>query len=202
MPSGSCADPFVALVAACRDLGLTTTTDTAVRAPHAGVDAFDLALFTTDADRLSRAAGDLTSCEDAAVSCDDWSGRSGRSARDVLDGVDRRADDLIAAVASGAAVTVAAARVLVDVLDRHRGVVETVSRPRVGGVDLDALPAALAAGAVDVHVVRADVQARLEYAAAAGRTASDAIADALGGVADAWRRSGESDGELVLAGLQ
>lgn len=206
----SCAEAFVSVVGACREMGLTDVADDAVRQPHARVDQFDREAFAADAHRLTSAADQLGVAvagrsENSASSVDlsaDWSGRSGGSAATVLTTTARQVVALQHRLTVGTAETSAAVRVVDEVLDRHRRILETVSRPRLGGFDLDALPAALNSGAVAPHTVRGEIQARLDYASAAGTTAGDAIAAALRDVARAWAGGHVSSGELVTAGMR
>ncbi|MGB3698165.1 MAG: hypothetical protein WBA05_12100 [Gordonia sp. (in: high G+C Gram-positive bacteria)] len=209
----SCADRFVALIAACRELGLTGVDDAAVREPHRAVDQFRHPTFADDARRLTDLADELwvaagadlvstAATENASVTEAQWSGRSSRSARSVLHVVGTEVTAAARGLRDGAAATAHAASVLETVLARHRRALETVSAPQLAGFDLDALPAALHSGAVHPPALRGEVQARLDYAAAAGTLAGEAITAALTEVADAWAGENASAGELVLADLR
>lgn len=208
-PPSSCADRFVTLIAACRELGLTGTDDATVRRPHRGVDDFRFEAFAADASHLTSLARSVVQAVDlvpgGADSGDrsvDWSGRSGRAAGGVLQTVGTDLAGLSASLTDGAVATAHAAIILEAILGRHRGVLDMVSAPRLSGFDLDALPAALNSGALSPHALRGEVQARLEYAESAGVVASDAIAEVLAEVANAWSAHVGSDGELVLADMQ
>ncbi|MGB3603712.1 hypothetical protein [Gordonia sp. (in: high G+C Gram-positive bacteria)] len=203
----SCVDPFVSLIAACRELGLTSADDATVRRPHHGVDEFRFSNFVDDARRLTALAGDIAHAIGMSSVLDDqspadWSGRSGRAAGGVLRSVGAGLADLSRNLNDGAAATAQAAIVLDGILGRHRGVLDLVSTPRLSGFDLDALPAALNSGTLSPHALRGEIQARLEYAETAGVTASDSIREVLTEVATAWAAQVGSDGELALADMQ
>ncbi|GAA2378285.1 hypothetical protein GCM10009855_17430 [Gordonia cholesterolivorans] len=204
--TGSCADGFATVIAVCRELGLTAVDEAAVRRPHSAVDEFRMPAFVADAQRLSDLADRLARAAGAAgataTTVGEWSGRSGHAAGSAVRVVAGDVADLRSRLTQGAAVTTHAAQVLEEVLARHAAVLETVSRPRLGGVDLDAVPAALNAGAVTEGELRAEVHARLDYADSAGSLAADAIAAALAEVASAWTTDTGSAGELVLADLR
>lgn len=60
----SSAEGFVALIAVCRELGLTSIDDETVRQPHRRVDEFRYEEFSDDARRLSRLAQLLAQAAD------------------------------------------------------------------------------------------------------------------------------------------
>lgn len=207
----SSAEGFVALIAVCRELGLTSIDDETVRQPHRRVDEFRYEEFSDDARRLSRLAQLLAQAADVdgagETSVAEWSGRAGRAAHGALRLVGDELTSLRTRLDAGAKVTAQADDVLREVLGRHRGVLATVSRPRLAGYDLEALPAALNSGAMSPHSLRGEVQARLDYAESAGILAGDAIAGVAAEVATAWAvGAGSADagstGELILADLQ
>ncbi|WP_238526284.1 hypothetical protein [Gordonia neofelifaecis] len=190
------------MIAACRDLGLTGVVDDEVRRPHAPVDEFRLAALAADATRLRGLAERLAMSGTRAAPASDWSGRSGRAALGALTVVTGDVAQLRRRLSTGAAATSHAAEILEAVLGRHAAVLRTVSRPRLGGVDLDAVPAALNSGALDAGDLRAELHARLDFAETAGAVAADAIAVALAEVASAWSADAETDGDLALADLR
>ncbi|NLG45935.1 MAG: hypothetical protein GX543_05660 [Gordonia sp.] len=207
----SSAEGFVALIAVCRELGLTSIDDETVRRPHRRVDEFRHAHFSSDALRLTRLAESLAQAADVdgvgETSVAEWSGRAGRAAGGALRVVGDELAGLRARLDAGAEATAQADAILREVLGRHRGVLATVSRPRLAGYDLEALPAALNSGALSPHSLRGEVQARLDYAESAGVLAGDAIAGVAAEVATAWSvGAGSADagsaGELILADLQ
>ncbi|ALG84161.1 hypothetical protein [Gordonia phthalatica] len=205
----SCADGFVALITACRELGLTGVDDTTVRGPHRRVDEFRHADFAADARRLTALVRRLAGVSvvgavssEPGESVADWTGRSGRSAGGALRVVGAELADLFTRLDDGAAATARADAVLGGVLRRHRAVLATVSKPMLGGFDLEALPAALNSGALHPNSLRGEVQARLDYAEAAGQLAGEAIVGAVEQVATAWAAYAGSDGDLALADLR
>ena len=210
-PVTSCADGFVGLIGVCRELGLTAVDDETVRAPHRQVDQFRHSAFSADAHRLASLVQRLADVAvvdpslrpaDESSSVADWTGRSGRSADGALRVVGAELADLFGRLDAGAEATVRAEAVLAGVLRRHRGVLDTVSRRRLAGFDLEALPAALNSGALSPHSLRGEVQSRLDYAESAGVLAGEAIVEAVAQVEAAWSVHVGSDGELALADLR
>lgn len=205
----SCAAGFVALITACRELGLTGVDDAAVRNPHRRVDEFRHADFTADARRLTALVRRLTGVAmmtsgsvTPEKSVADWTGRSGRSAGGALRVVGADLADLVTRLDRGATATARADAVLTGVLRRHRAVLNTVSRPVLSGYELEILPAALNSGALHPNSLRGEVQARLDYAEAAGRLAGETIVGAVAQVSASWAAHVGSDGELALADLR
>ncbi|GAA4666701.1 hypothetical protein [Gordonia humi] len=193
-------DDFIAILDVGARLGLISFDDHTVRRAHVDVQAFDTAALASDAERVRAVAdrlGDPAWAESSAFG-DLWSGRAGDTAAEVLSSATADLDAVVADIATTAIALESAATAADDVLVRYRRAMAAVCDPVLGGVDVDALPAAVSAGAVADDDVRAELVARIEYADSVGRTASRALValarEAVDGAASA--------GELVLAGLR
>ena len=183
---------FLELLRQWRDRGAVTFDDDAVHAPHAAVSAFDLDAFGQLADTLRRQSGTLHDAVSALtdVGAEVPQSWTGSAATAVQTAASRLAVDLVPtaeAVARHAASVTAARDVLSEVLDDYRTTMSAATDPLAAGL---ALPEA-----------RAELNARLELAAEAGRAASAAVDDSIAVLGDEWRSAGDlSGGELVLAG--
>lgn len=188
--------PFLAVLTAGADLGLIAYDEAVVSEPHGDVAAFDLGALMRDEARIRELSVELVAVRGATDFDDAWRGVGADAAAAALaevggriEAARLRIDDLSVDLGE---LTVALSRVLT----RYRETMRTVGDPVLLGVELDLLPAALAAGAVQRDAVRAELINRIEYAHASAIAASRAITAAVG----AFAAVSTSSGELALAG--
>ncbi len=177
-------DSFIEVLESGARLGLISFDERTVRAPHHDVTVFDAEALSADAQRLRAVAVKLDAGEtraDARTFGDDWDGRAGLAAVDVAQTTTGRMADAIAELVGCADALGQAVQTVGDVLTRYRSAMATVCDPGV-----------VAHGGLSPDDARAELIARMEYAAAVGRIASSTLVDVVALSA--------STGELVLAG--
>ncbi|WP_132993991.1 hypothetical protein [Gordonia zhaorongruii] len=193
-------DDFIAVLDVGAGLGLVSYDESAVRAPHRDVTDFEPAALNADAARLTtiahRLAGLAGSGDDVAGL---WSGRAGDAASTVFAATSVRRGSICADVAASAAALRYAASALDEVMSRYSQAMAAVCAYRVLGIDLDALPAAVATRAISRDEARGEFIARIEYADGAGRAAHAAVRDVVSAL-NQLTGAGDSPGELILAG--
>lgn len=177
-------DDFIAVLEAGARLNLISFDEATVRAPHHDVTMFDADALAADATRLRAVAARLDAGpvrEAGRTFGDDWHGVGGDAALTVARSTTSRVADAITELSACAAELDRTVTAVDDILARYRGAMSTVCDPTIVGQ-----------GVSSADDVRSELIARMEYADAAGRTASAALVDVA--------RVSASSGELVLAG--